>query len=55
MENKIELYHTKDAQTEIQVVFEKDTVWLSLNQITELFLRDKSIISRHLKNIFISS
>ena len=29
-----------------------DTVWLNLEQISELFLRDKSVISRHIKNIF---
>ena len=31
---------------------EDETVWLSLNQIAELFERDKSVISRHIKNVF---
>jgi death-on-curing family protein len=51
-ENKIEIYQTKDNKTEIVVRFESDTFWLSLNQIAELFGRDKSQISRHLSNIF---
>lgn len=36
----------------VEVLLEKDTVWLSLNQIADLFERDKSAISRHLRNIF---
>jgi death-on-curing family protein len=51
-ENKIEIYQTSDNKTEIAVRFEGESFWLSLNQIAELFDRDKSVISRHLKNIF---
>ena len=40
------------GKTEISVSIDKDTVWLSLKQITELFDRDKSVISRHISNIF---
>ncbi len=36
----------------VEVLLDKDTVWLSLNQIADLFERDKSAISRHLRNIF---
>jgi len=50
--NAIELYKTLTGETQIEVRFEKDTVWLSLNQISELFGRDKSVISRHLNNIY---
>lgn len=50
--NKIELYKSPSGETQIQVRFEKESVWLSLNQISELFGRDKSVISRHLNNIF---
>ena len=50
--NQIEIYQTKDKQTQVEVKFEEDTAWLSLNQIAELFKRDKSVISKHLKNIF---
>lgn len=50
--NAIELYKTHTGETQIEVRFENDTVWLSLNQISELFGRDKSVISRHLNNIY---
>lgn len=46
------LYESTDGQTKIDVRLENETVWLTLNQIAELFERDKSVISRHLKNVF---
>lgn len=46
------LYESTEGQTKIDVRLENETVWLTLNQISELFERDKSVISRHLKNIF---
>lgn len=46
------LYHTEDGELRLNVQLENETVWLSLMQMTELFQRDKSTISRHLKNIF---
>ena len=49
---EIILFQTEDAQTRLQVRLEGQTVWLSLNQIADLFQRDKSVISKHLKNIF---
>jgi hypothetical protein len=49
---KVELYKASNGGTQIQVQFESESVWLSLNQISELFGRDKSVISRHLNNIF---
>jgi hypothetical protein len=54
MEPKSELilYQTEDNRTRIEVRLENETVWLSLNQMAELFQRDKSVISRHIKNIF---
>jgi prophage maintenance system killer protein len=48
----IQIYRTSDGETRIDVRFERDTLWLSLLQMAELFGRDKSVISRHLKNIF---
>lgn len=45
----VEIY---DDASNIEVRVSEDSVWLSLNQITDLFGRDKSVISRHLKNIF---
>ena len=37
---------------QLEVRMEDETVWLTLNQIAELFERDKSVISRHIKNVF---
>lgn len=50
--NGIEIYKAKDGNAQIEVRFESETVWLSLNQLAELFGRDKSVISRHLGNIY---
>ena len=54
VENKTNLimYTTEDGVTKIQATFDNDTVWLSIDQMAELFQRDKSTISRHIKNIF---
>lgn len=50
--SQIIMYQTEDGLTKIEVTLENETVWLSQNQIAELFQRDKSTISRHIKNIF---
>ena len=50
--SEIQIFKAQDGTTEIQVKLENDTVWLNLMQITELFQRDKSVISRHISNIF---
>ncbi len=54
MEQKSEIliYQTEDGQTHIQALLQNESVWLSLNQMAELFQRDKSVISRHISNIF---
>jgi hypothetical protein len=52
MENQIEIYTSQDGNTQIEVHFEGDTFWLNLNQISSLFEKDKSVISRHLRNIY---
>ena len=51
--SNILMYTTEDGITKVEVTFENDTVWLSLDQMAELFQRDKSTISRHIKNIFL--
>ncbi|MDO4317404.1 MAG: virulence RhuM family protein [Lachnospiraceae bacterium] len=51
-DSNIIMYTTEDGLTKIDVSFDEDTVWLSLDQMAELFQRDKSTISRHIKNIF---
>ena len=52
MKNEIIIYHPDNLTERIEVKMEDETVWLSLNQIATLFNRDKSVISKHLKNIF---
>jgi len=51
---EIVIYKTPGKEVEVRVSLEKDTVWLTLNQIAMLFNTDKSGVSRHLKNIFAS-
>ncbi len=45
------LYQTPDGNSQIEVKLQNDTVWLSLDQMAELFQRNKSTISRHIKNV----
>ena len=54
MKNEIILYQSDELLEHIEVRLdeENETFWLALNQIAHLFERDKSVISRHLKNIF---
>ena len=52
LKNSIIIYTTEDGLTKIDTAFDGDTVWLSIDQMAELFQRDKSTISRHIKNIF---
>lgn len=48
----IVMYQTEDGLTKIEVEFENDTAWLSQSQMAELFQRDRTVISKHIKNIF---
>jgi len=50
--SEIILYQTEDGQTKIEVRLENETVWLTLNQLSELFQKAKSTISEHITNIF---
>ncbi|MBT9438548.1 MAG: hypothetical protein GAS50_05075 [Desulfobacterales bacterium] len=49
---EIIIYQTEDGQTSLEVKLIEETVWLNFNQMAELFKRDKSVISRHISNIF---
>lgn len=49
---QIILYQTADGESKIEVTLANDTVWLSIDQMAELFQRNKSTISRHIKNVF---
>lgn len=46
------LYTTDDGNTRLEVKLEKDTVWLTQSQMAELFGRDRTVITRHIRNIF---
>ena len=46
------LFQTEDRKIALDVRFEEETVWLSLDQMADLFDRNKSTISRHIKNVF---
>ena len=48
--NPIEIYQSADGQTQVEVRFDTDTVWLSQAQMVALFGRDQSVISRHINN-----
>ena len=52
MENQIEIYQGTDGQTQIEVKFEKDTVWLNQKQMADLFDKDVRTISEHIKTIY---
>lgn len=50
--SSIVLYTTDDGNTQLEVKLEKDTVWLTQSQMAELFGRDRTVITRHIRNIF---
>ena len=50
--DRIVIYHTTDGETCIDVKFQDETVWLSQAQMAELFQKDRTVIGRHINNIF---
>ena len=52
MKNNILLYRSEDEEIKLEVRFERESVWLTQDQMAELFQRDRSVISRHVRNIF---
>ena len=50
--SNILMYTTEDGLTKIEATFENDTVWLSIDQMADLFQRDRSVIGKHVRNIF---
>ena len=50
--SEIIIYTTNDGLTKIETTFDGDTVWLSIDQMAELFQRDRSVIGKHVRNIF---
>ena len=51
-QNKIVIYQTEDGQTQIDVRLENDTVWLTQAQMADLFQKDRTVITRHINNIY---
>lgn len=52
IQNEILMYTAEDGSVKIEVAVDSETVWLNLNQMCDLFQRDKSVISRHIRNIY---
>lgn len=50
--NKIQIYQTADGQVRLEVALEQDTVWLSQAQMVELFGRERSVVTKHIGNVF---
>ncbi len=50
--SNILMYTTEDGLTKIETTFDNDTVWLSIDQMAELFQRDRSVLGKHVRNIF---
>lgn len=50
--SQVELFQSEDGQVQLSVSLEQETVWLSLDQMVRLYERDKSVVSRHLRNVF---
>ena len=52
-DQQIQIFTSEDGQAHLEVTLEQETVWLSLDQMTNLYGRDKSVISLHIRNIFL--
>lgn len=52
MNSEIIMYQTEDDLTKVETIFDGDTVWLSIDQMAGLFQRDRSVIGKHIRNIF---
>ncbi len=52
MENQIVIYQADNGQTTIDVRMENETVWLTQAQMAELFQKDRTVIGRHIRNVF---
>lgn len=46
------IYMTQDGLTKVETTFDGGTVWLSIDQMAELFQRDRSVIGKHVRNVF---
>ena len=51
-EQQMRIFTSNDGQAQLEVAIERETVWLNQTQMCELFGRDQSVISRHIRNVF---
>jgi hypothetical protein len=52
LNNKIVIYQSEDGKTQLDVKLEGETVWLTQAQMSDLFQKDRTVIGRHIRNIF---
>lgn len=52
MNSEVIMYQTNDGVTKVETTFDGETVWLSIDQMAELFQRDRSVIGKHIRNVF---
>ena len=52
LNDNVVIFKTEDEKFSVDVRFDEETVWLTLDQVASLFERDKSTVSRHIKNVF---
>ncbi|WP_155284339.1 virulence RhuM family protein [Capnocytophaga felis] len=52
MNNQIKIFTTDDEKISLQVSLEKETVWLTQSQMCQLFDRERSVITKHIRNVF---
>ncbi|WP_234364388.1 hypothetical protein [Lunatibacter salilacus] len=52
MKSEIIIYQSEDGKTKIQTRLENETVWLTQEQMSELFQRERSVITKHIGNVF---
>ena len=52
MSGNIEIYKSNDGETSVEVTFDQETVWLNQAQLSQLFGRDRTVVGRHIRNIF---
>jgi len=50
--DEIVIYQSEDGQVKVDVLFENETVWLTQQQMSMLFQKDRTVITRHISNIF---
>ncbi len=50
--NEIQIYKSQNGEIELQVKFEEETVWLTQADMTKLFGRDRTVITKHINNVF---